>query len=263
MNTMELDHKSFAWTAILWVLCLTAWLISGCSVANDLVALVQTRTPTPTETPSPTATPTRVPTATVTPARRPTNTPTAVPMPNLSTATITLKDLPPGFEALDQADVSKLGLSDTAMAGAFGSPSQAKLQNSFMFLASGSQKMDIIMGLLLYPLSALDKASFDSAIANPDTLLKGLALGMGTNATLVKSAAVLPGMDKFGDRSTGITFALANAAPALRMDVIIMRRGPVEAMLYSVYTNGTKSAVSIAELVRKWDSRLAAALSAH
>lgn len=254
-----------------------AGLLSGCTIASQVVALV--RTPTPTATPTPTSTstpiptatptltltptPTRTPTINRTPSRRPTNTPTTVPTPNLSAAVITLRDLPGGFEALDQADLARLGLSDEAMTSAFSSLSQAKLQNSFVFLATGAQRIDVIMGLLLYPLSTLDRASFDFAIANPDVLFEGIASGMGANATQVKSTAVLPGMDKFGNKSIGVTLVTGSVVAALRMDIIIMRRGSAVAVLYVMYIDGKRPAVGIAELARKWESRLAAALRGY
>ncbi len=281
--------RTFAWIAGLLLASMVAWLISGCGVASELVALVQTRTPTPTATPTstqtptptptstptstftptatptstPTSTPTRVPTATFTPTPRPTNTPTAVPTPNLSAAALTLQDLPRGFEALDEADLAKLGISNAALARSFGSFSQAKLQDSFVFIATGTNRIDLIMGLLIHPLSTLERASFDFAMANPDTLFKGIASGMGGSAAQVKSTAVLPGMDKFGDKSAGVTLVFANAAAALRMDIVIIRRGPAVAVLYVMYLDGTQPTVGIAELAKKWDSRLAAALPAY
>jgi hypothetical protein len=187
----------------------------------------------------------------------------AIPTPDLSAATITLRDLPRGFEKLDEADLAKLGLSDAAMAGAFSSLSQAKLRNSFVFLATGPQRIDLIMGLLLYPLSTLDKASFDFAIANPDVLFKGMASGLGTNAMQVKSTALLPGMDKFGDKSVGVTLVTGSAAASLRMDTIVMRRGQVAAVLYSMYMDGTRTDVGIDDLAGKWDSRIAATLRGY
>ncbi len=254
------------------VLCAGAALLLGCNAANELVARVRTPTPTPTQTPTstpvptatptltPTPTPTRIPTVNRTPSRRPTNTPTAVPTPNLAAAAITLRDLPRGFEKLDESDLVRLGLSDEAMASAFSSLSQATLQDSFVFVATGTQKIDVIMGLLLYPLTALERASFDFAIANPDALFKGIASGMGTNAMQVKSTAVLPGMDKFGNKSIGVTLAMDSVAATLRMDIVVMRRASAVAVLYVMYMDGKKPTVDIAELARKWDSRLAAAL---
>jgi hypothetical protein len=254
-------------------LCASAWLLFGCSMANELIALVQTPTPTSTPTPTatptstptltPTATPTRLPTLTRTPTRRLTNTPTSIPTPNLSTAIITLRDLPTGFEAMDEADLANLNLSDISLARSFGSDSQAKSQKSFAFVATGSRRLDLIMGWLLYPLSAIDKVSYDFAIANPDLLLKEIGSGAGTSAAQVKSTAVLAGMDKFGDKSVGLTVVMGNEVAALRMDLITMRRGQVVATLYSIYLEGTGPAVGIDELAAKWDSRIAAALGGY
>jgi hypothetical protein len=217
----------------LFAFCISVLVVlslTGCDLSSQLIALVQTPTPTPTLTPTPTSTPTTTPTPTATstatptftptptpthtPTPRPTNTPTATPTPDLSAAILTLKDLPPGFEALSEADLARFGFSDASLTRTLGGFSEARPRNSFAFINSGSQKLELVFGFLLYPLSPIDRASLRFEMSKPDPLLTG--------------SVILPEMDKFGDQSIGAT----SSSPGERTDLVMVLRGPVAEVIF-------------------------------
>lgn len=98
--------KKLTVLGVLLVFGLSAILLGGCSVADQVVALIRTPTPTPTATFTPTNTPITTPrsTPTLTPTSTSTLTPTATATPDPASATILLSDLPNGFDSLSPAD---------------------------------------------------------------------------------------------------------------------------------------------------------------
>ena len=266
--------RNTVWRVIL--LLTVALGLSSCDVPNQLVALVMTPTPTPTATftptatatptLTPTATPTLTPTPTSTPTATPTNTPTRTatptPTPDPASATLLLKDFPKDFIALSPADLARFNFTEENVNKSF-SMSEGRVHNLFGFVNSNPQNVIVIMGFLIYPLSPLDRTSFDVTLSNPDSLLKGFATGLaGKNATL-KSSGVIPNSDKLGDRSMGVTIVSAGDAGALQLDTIIVRTGSTAQVIYAAYPSGTTPSVSLVELARTLDGRVKTVLGSR
>jgi hypothetical protein len=282
------SHRTGLSRAKLGLLCLSlvALMLLSCDVSNQLVALIATPTPTPTNTPTatPTATPTNTPTNTPRPTNtpkptntpipptappKPTNTPipptetfkpTAPPVVDLSSAVLMGKDLPAGFQALSAADLKQLNLSESDLAQAFsGASTTARPMNFTAFLNSNPQKFQIVLSFLLYPLTTLEKAAFDLQLANPDIALQSFGAGF-TSTTGGAKPSLLPGMDKFGDKSIGFTTTMSSGGLALRMDMVIVSRGTAIEVLMSMYLDGVQPTANLADLAKILDARVAAAL---
>lgn len=269
----RLDLALLRYTIMMLVAFVGLLALPGCGMANRVIALVRTATPTstatptptntPTQTPTPTATstPTRTPTSTLTPTPRPTNTPRATPTPNLSAAILTVQDMPPGFMAFGAPDLARFGLTDSSLALKMGPTSQAKPQNAFAFVGTGPNRVEIVFGFLVYPLTPLDQAGYDYSLANPDSFAKGMARGLVGTDVDPGSSALLPGMTKFGDKSIGGTLVIAKESANFRMDYAVIRRGQVAELIYSLYLEGTKPSIGIEELAQLLDSRVSRALT--
>lgn len=260
------------------LLCVStvAMLLASCSIPESVASLWATPTPTPTSTPTSTptpmatatptvtltSTPTRTPMPTNTPTITPTRPPTATSTPDLSAATLTLKDLPLGFQTLSPAELQQIGFTESAFSQSFGTLSQARPRNFAVFLNSDPQKFELIAHLLLYPLSTLETAGLDLEISRPDAFCKSLGSGLAGSGTTVaiKSCSVLPGMDKFGDRSLGSSIVLSTSSIALRADIVAVRRGTVIEAVYAFYLDGTQPLIGVSEIARILDTRVAVAL---
>jgi hypothetical protein len=243
----------------LTLLCLTSlvFLLLGCNV-SQLVPLSQA-TPTPTRAPIPVATATPEPTETFTPAPtltplpKPTDTPTVVSVP-LATAVLTAKDLPEGFQPLSAADLKQFSLSEDALARPFGgSGSQIKAQNLATFW--NQKNFEIILTFLLHPLSPAEKTAFDAQLSNPDALTNLFVQGIGGTATTSKPG-LIPGADKLGDKSVGITMVTTTGGLLLRADVIVASRGNTVEMVMVFYQETKSPAISAVDVTKILDAKV-------
>lgn len=135
--------------------------------------------------------------------------------------------------------------------------------NRDLYANSNPQNVIVIMGFLIYPLSPLDRTSFDVTLSNPDSLLKGFATGLAGKNTTLKSSGVIPNSDKLGDRSMGVTIVSAGDAGALQLDTIIVRTGSTAQVIYAAYPSGTTPSVSLVELARTLDGRVKTVLGSR
>jgi hypothetical protein len=247
---------------VVLVIAILGLLLLICGLPAQLIALVRTPTPTATNTPTPTATATPTSTPTNTPTPRPTNTPTVTPTPNVASITLTLKDLPSGFEALSSADLARFNLTEEGVARMIGQGfSEARPRNFFAFVNANPQKFGLVYGLLLYPLSPLDKASVDYVAGNPDVLLKGIAARAASSNFAYKTSGVLPGTDKYGDSAVGIFTVIESQGITERLDLVFMRRSMAVELIVIAYMDGTQPAITVDELARILDARMSAGLS--
>jgi hypothetical protein len=170
--------------------------------------------------------------------------------------------LPSGFQALSPAELQQVGFTESALARGFGTITQARPRNLAVFLNGDPQRFELIALFLLYPLSSLETAGFDLQISNPDTFCKSLGSGLAGSGTTVaiKSCRVLPGMDKFGDRSLGSSVVLTASGIDLRVDIVVVRRGTVVEVIYAFYLDGRQPPMSVSEITGILDARVVAAL---
>jgi hypothetical protein len=190
----------------------------------------------------------------------PTLAPPTTPVANLSSAVLTLADLPSGFQVLSAADLQQLHLTESDLARALSSVStQAKPQNLRAFLDSNPQKFQVVVSLILYPMNILEKAGTDLQLSNPESALQAFGTGFSSTSGGAK-LSILPGMGKFGDASSGFTTSMVSGGITLRMDMVIVSRGQALEMIISMYQNGATPPASLADLTKILDSRTAAAL---
>lgn len=240
-------------------------VLLSCDLPAQFAALAQTPTPTPTHTPTLTATPpatatsteTATPTATATRSR----TPTVTPTPNITGAILTLQDLPPRFDTFPQADLVRFNLTEESFAKSYsGSFVEARPRNIFAFLGSNRQNVVLLYGLLLYPLSTLDRVKVDNGIADPDNLMKSFATSASGSAASTLSSGIIPGTDKYGDRSIAMYAVQSSQVTTVRFEFAFMRRGTAAALIYFYYQEGLAPPADIGELMRILDTKLISAL---
>jgi hypothetical protein len=182
-----------------------------------------------------------MPTSTATPTSAPAATPT--PLPDLSKAVLTLADLPAGFEALP-FDLSST--SQDASGGAF------TTDGTFAFVEA--QRFEIVIGFTTLLPNRLQQAGFDGALDQPEMLATWMSMGMG--ADNFRGQEVLSDLGSIGNASVGLTGVVDMSGIAMRMDLVIFRRGVAGVCIVAMYVEGDAPVVSIDELGSKLDARI-------
>ncbi len=216
-----------------------------------------------------------------TPTPRATETPTGTLSADVSTALLAIGDLAPGFEAITDAELDKLGLSAEALGSRYSTskPSRAGYIEP--------TKPTIVMHVLLYPMGTLERLAYDWLL-DPKTGPDALAQFWMGNNTQITDLTLIPGMDKLGDRSLGVTIVsctpgfigrtsvnmqnkrypsstigdpCASNTRAVRADIVMERRESALSMVAVMYPEGEQpngDAVALAQLI---DKRLLSALA--
>jgi hypothetical protein len=257
-------------------------VLAGALVAAMLLAcaLMPAGTPTPTVAPTATDTPTTVPTATATASPVPiaTDTPTTVPSATatftpLPTATqtatpdiyanaaLSLDDLPDGFSQLSDADLTRLQLSPADLQADIGKAyTEGTVHNVTGFTASGASDIQIVSGFCFYELGDLDLNVLDTALHNPDLVVKEFA----NAATLPEGAKavskVLTGLGQLGNSRLAVDILLTQPAGVpVREDVTIVRRARLAEYVFSIYLNGKRPLIDYVKLAKLLDGHVLAA----
>jgi hypothetical protein len=242
-----MKHWKIVWISCILMLGMLA--STGCETVMEFFA---TATPTPTETPTPTntATPTETPTPTFTPTNTLTPTPTLTPTrtatatltatpskvatitptakPDLSAAVLTLKDLPASFKAMPPED---LGLNK----GKEFSPG-LMIESAYAF--TSTQPFGIIYGFNILLPNELTQVGFDVGMGQESAILDGFAKGLGETAKVLARGSLPALKNKFGDASAGYTALISANNISFRMDMLIMRKGPVASYMILMYFEG-------------------------
>ena len=216
-------------------------------VAADMYSTQTAQAPTATKTliPSPTNTPTITPT--ITPTFPPTNTPTVTttPLPDVSGVVLTFEDLPPGFEEIPPEE---FGLTKEDM-----SNDEFIVENIFLFMQV--DPIEFVMGFTILIPSKLDQLSFDVALTQPELVMDSFLMAFGPGGD--NDVSELPDLAIYGDTSTGFTsVADMGLGMAMRMDVVVIRRDFVGAILILMYIDGETPTVTIDEIASKMDERI-------
>jgi len=182
---------------------------------------------------------------------------------DLSGATLTLKDLPAGFRVLSADELARFGISESSFAGAFRGFSRAGPLNLAGFQNADlqdQQAFELVVSLLLHPLTASEQASLDRELDNPDAAMEQLASALvGAQYT---DAHLLAGTDRLGDKSLGFAVVVASADVSVQFDIVVARRGEVLELVYVFYYAGQQPRIGVATLAQILDQRVAAALGA-
>lgn len=235
---------------LLLAILILFFLVLGCGPNISALFATPTPTSTPTPTPTQTFTPTATPTNTPTPLPTDTPTPTASPtdtpppLADLSEITLTLDDLPAGFQEMPPAD---MGLSQDGL-----SQGGLKVQSLFTFLEP--KHFEILMGFTSLLSTQLEQSGFDLSLRQPDLLTESLIKGMGTTTILEKKP--LTDVGDIGDASTGITVVADMQGIPMRIDVVVFRRGNAGAFLILMYRDKETPLISAGNVARKLSAKL-------
>ncbi len=196
---------------------------------------------------SPAATiPTSTAAFTFTPVATPTETPTLtpVPRPDISSAVLTLDDLPVGFE---EFTLEELGMSMADFSG-------EGFQPEHIFVFVNTKKFQMILGFNFLLTDKLDRVAFDLAVSQPELTLPALVKGIGTEN--VRDEKLLEGMEDIGDLRIGMTMVANMQGLSTQVDVLMFRRDVIGEMIMSMTLEGQTPNITIHDLGRKLDQRV-------
>jgi hypothetical protein len=230
-------------SALISVFMLALVFVVSYAISSESVA--QAQEPTPGGLEKELGTPTPTPTSAAQ------SKPSPTPLADVSIVLLALGDLPTGFKPQSSAEL------ETALSKAQSANSAAR-PRAVTYL--NSDRGTVVVHLLLYPLSTLERVTWGTLI-DRETATKFLVNGLMGSDVQVKESAAIPGMDKLGDASTGVTIAASAPDWVMRLDAVITRRGPFFSILFALYREGDQSPVSIVDLAKMLDGRTAAALT--
>ncbi|NJM60892.1 MAG: hypothetical protein HC849_12890 [Oscillatoriales cyanobacterium RU_3_3] len=169
---------------------------------------------------------------------------------DLSKATLTLQDLPPGFTREVSQEENFKNMLNQKQRG-------FKPETVFAFQNIVQQKyFQLVLGFTVLAPGELDRAGFDAVLSEYNFAEKlTAALKDGNSANLGK-VTTLPLPDNLGKFSAGWTVRGTMQGIPVRMDVGIFGRGKLVAALLTLYVEGNNSIVPIEGLARKLDDRL-------
>ena len=265
MNQVIVRLGGGLWPAL--VVAALAIAALACAAPIQIAGLGQTSTPTPTHTatltPTLTPTPTPSPTPTLTPTPTESPTPTLTPTPDLSGLVLTGDDLPPGFTPLPEAELEPLLEAMEQSFQAQGS-TQAELHNFLVFVNAQPGEFEVVYSALLYPLGVLERAGFDLAMADPESLATMFAGGFtGQTGVEPTSFSLLEEQRELGEGSVGLTLLMPAEGLSLRFNMVIVRHGDAVEMLFTLYPEGGTPAVNIWDLAQTLHAKVAEVIPAN
>jgi len=198
----------------------------------------------PTDTPTPTITPTPTPTPTETPV--PTATPT--PTPTFSAVTLTLEDLPPGFEEVSQDELDELD-------DLFSDFGDTDIQSKFGFL--GADGFSGLMGFSTYLPDEQDQLGFDLGIGlfsegyADDFIESMVEIGLEIDLDVVEILGV-----EIGDASSSYRIVFAEEGFYITTEVIGFRQEEVGVLIMVIGSGEFTGDLSIEALAEILHQRL-------
>ena len=172
--------------------------------------------------------------------------------PDLSGVILNLEDMPPGFEELQENQKEAMTTALAQMGRALGSGSRIRTQNATGYWNADPANIQMVVSLLISPLSEVEQKNFDNTIQKPDQLLVLLARMLGSNT----EAEQLAGMDDIGETSFAFSVLASTSGLDIRMEVIAARRGEVVEQILVAYLDGQQPAADVHEIARVLDDRL-------
>jgi len=181
--------------------------------------------------------------------------------PDLAQAIMTLADLPESFEALTEQDLgesSELALSLATLLEEF---TQAQVQYPAIFVYEDASQYEVLVNLFVSPLNRLEQAALDAVLSRPASAIQALEEYLGDLGDVI-GIEPLPGTWALGDDCAALTAVMDAEPNPLRIEAVIMRRGPVVSILWDMRVRGTEPGVDIGRLSRIVDERVAEAVAA-
>ena len=175
-------------------------------------------------------------------------------------ATLTLKDLPPGFTELPPEIATMLASRLEVIKQQLGQENM-KPENFFAYV--NPQNFQIVLGFTGKLPNQSEQASFDASMEKakqPDVQQKTLSLLQEQLKTFgevkVTEYRLIPELNNLANASTGMTLALEMKGQPLRFDVAAFRRNTMGALTGVIYANGEQPAIGVGDLARKLDQRI-------
>lgn len=180
--------------------------------------------------------------------------------PTPATASLTLKDLPPGFTELPPELSAALSSRLDVLSQQIGQ-GNLKPENFFAFV--NPQNFQIVLGFTSQIANQPQQASFDASmeqLAKPEVQQKMLIQLQERVKKLgeikVTEYRTLPGLNNVANSSTGITLGLETRGQPLRVDVAAFRRNSTGAFTAVMYPVGKQPSLGVGDVARKLDGRI-------
>ncbi|MBE0696062.1 MAG: hypothetical protein IH586_03980 [Anaerolineaceae bacterium] len=200
-------------------------------------------------------------------ARIPTNTPMP-PTPtippedvvkDISTARLELEDFPEGFKLMSTDDMQQMSMTPDELAQSFTQDMvKAKAHNARGYMFQEGNNINIVLSLVIYPLTTLEASGFDVTLSDPGEFMKKFAPSSGEGGQL------LEGAEGIGEKTVAIDYVVEQNGPddiPARSQVVFSRRGNAVSMIFNLYFNSPLPAVQSIDLARALDARLEEALA--
>jgi hypothetical protein len=207
----------------------------GCQLASQAVPSPE---PAPVSTSTPAGPPTQVPTE------------TPLPEPDISSAVLTLDDLPSGFE---EYNLEEMGMSVDDF-------SDENFRPEEVFIFINPQDFQMVFGFNFLLTERFDRAAFDLGMSQPELTLPALVNGMGSEN--IQNEKILEGMEDVGDVQIGMTMIANMEGMPAQVDILMFRRDVVGAMVMSMVLEGQSPNITLHELGRKLDQHIQKSLQA-
>lgn len=182
-------------------------------------------------------------------------------------ATLTLEDLPAGFQKLPPQIAAQMASRLSSLGQKLGQEN-LKPENFFAFV--NPQKFQIVLGFTTKLPEKQAQASFDASIQQlekPEVQQRMQILLQEQLKTLggakVTECKALPGLNNLANASTALTIGIEMQGQPLRMDVAAFRRNSVGAFTGVMYTNDRSPELGVGDVARKLDGRIVKLASAN
>lgn len=175
--------------------------------------------------------------------------------PDLTDVILRLEDMPPGYEELMEAQKEAMitALSQMGRLMGSGTSSAIRIKNATGYWNGDPVNMQMIVSLLISPLSEAEQAMYDKTVAEPDKLVVPLSRMLGRDA----QAELLEGFEDYGESSLGLSVIVSAAGRDVHMDIISARRGMVVEQILTGYVGDQEPMTDVHDIARILDDRLA------
>lgn len=156
--------------------------------------------------------------------------------PDVSTARISLDELPSGFEEIPTDEI--LAAEKTS--------STAEYLPEVVFAFVNTSEFQIILGMNFLLDGPMERLGFGSALKNGDNSLKEFAGALGGQN--IREAKILDGMEALGEKQKAMTMLADVEGIPMRVDGVMFQRDIVGGMILSMTMEGETANISLQEL---------------
>jgi hypothetical protein len=164
--------------------------------------------------------------------------PTAAPeiVPDLSTARISLKELPKGFEEIDMQNIIE----------AQEESGEEEYMPDVFFTFINKENFQVILGMNYLLSNTINRLGYGSALRDSQNTLQKLAGALG--GTNVREVETLGGLESLGDKQEAMTMVSDVEGIPMRVDGVMFQRGNVGSILLSMRVDGEPENISLQDL---------------